>query len=197
MAREVPWDAQTDAFVSDLSAIISKKYSVNLRSMLLNPADYVKKKGIADTLTKVRAEVKGYFSQLLDNLKEEQDSLDAELAKKTDQYKKVDSVISSKSSVLRIPYVKPLFIARNPTNEETIVVEQYDSGMDALIGKLVGGSNYVADISATYKEHRLGSWLFSGAKTYVLTINPPVNPVLAIENSSALISTILDSISRG
>lgn len=197
MAREVPWDAQTDAFVSDLSAIISKKYSVNLRSILLNPADYAKKKGIADTLTKVRDEVNGYFTQLLDNLKDEQESLDAELTKKTEQYKKVDSVVSSKSSVLRIPYVRPLFIARNPTNEETIVVEQYDSGMDALIGKLVGASNYVADISATYKEHRLGSWLFSGTKTYVLTINPPVNPVLAIENGNALITTILDSISRG
>jgi transcription termination factor NusB len=197
MARDVPWDAQTDAFVSDLNSIISKKYSVSFRSMLLNPDAYVKKKDIADTVKKVKAEVNSYFSQLLANLKDEQSALGTELAKKTDQYKKVDSVVSTKSSVLRIPYVKPLFISRNPDNEETILVEQYDSGLDALIGKLVGASNYVADLSATYKENRLGSWLFSGAKNYVLTINPPTSPVLAIDNSSTLINAILDSISRG
>ena len=197
MAREVPWDAQTDAFVSDLNSIISKKYSVSFRSMLLNPDAYVKKKDIADTVKKVKAEVDTYFSQLLGNLKDEQASFATELEKKTDQYKKMDAVVSNKSSVLRIPYVKPLFVRRNPDNEEMMLVEQYDSGMDALIGKLVGVSNYVADISATYKEHRLGSWLFSGTKNYVLTINPPTSPVLAIENSSTLINAILDSISSG
>ena len=196
MANRVPWDAQTDSFVSDLNPVISKKYGVNLRAMLLNPGAYAGKKDAQAAVDKLRGDVDRYFSQLLDGLKDEQERLGDVLEKATAQYKQVDSMISNKSSVLRIPYIRPLFVNRNPDNEETIVIEQYDSGLDPLIGKLVSVSSYVANVSATYKEYYIGSWLFSGSKNYILTMNPPISPVLAVENGSAIVNGILNSISR-
>ncbi len=196
MARDVPWDAQTDSFVSDLNSVLSKKYGVNFRAMLMNPGAYAGKKDAQASVDKLRGDVDAYFSKLLDGLKEEQGKLAAALEKSTAQYKQVDSMIVSKSSSLRVPYVKPLFINRNPDNEETIVLEQYDSDMDSFIGKLVSISSYVANISASYKQYYLGSWLFSGAKNYIVTMNPPLSPVLAVENGSAIVNGILDSISR-
>jgi transcription termination factor NusB len=197
MAREVPWDAQTDTFVFDLNAIISKKYGVNFRSMLLNPNAYVNKKDIDTTIKNVKGAVDDYFSQLLSGLKDEQERLEVELENATVQYKQVDSIIASKSAIARVPYVKPLYVNRNPDNEETIVIDQYKDNLDSFIGKLVNSSNYVADVSATYKQYSLGSWLFSGAKNYILTINPPASPILVIENSSTIIKSILDTIASG
>ncbi|VVB76602.1 Uncharacterised protein [uncultured archaeon] len=194
MAKEVPWDAQTDAFILDLNSKISKKYDVDFTAMLLNPDSYVGKKDIAGTLTKVRADVDVYFSDLLDGMKDEQAELNTALATATEQYKKVNALISGKSSALRVPYVKPLFVNRNSDNEETIVVEQYNSGLDSLIGKLVTSSTYVADVSAPYKSYFLGSWLFSGNRNYILTVNPPLSPILAVENSAAIINGRLDRI---
>ena len=52
-------------------------------------------------------------------------------------------------------------------------------------------------MSTQYKEHTIGSWLFSGAKNYILTINTPPNPILTIENSRALIENTLDALSNG
>jgi transcription termination factor NusB len=196
MAKDVPWDAQTDSFVSDLNSVLSKKYNVNFKAMLANPNAYVGKKDAQAAVDKLRGDVDAYFSKLLDSLKDEQDKLYAALEKTTAQYKQVDSIVASKSSTLRVPYVRPLFINRNPDNEETIVLAQYDSDMDSFIGKLVSISSYVANISASYKQYYLGSWLFSGAKNYIVTMNPPLSPVLAVENGSAIVNGILDSISR-
>ena len=195
MAKEVPWDAQTDSFVSDLNTIISKKYGVDFKDMLLDPGAYVGKKDAQASVDKLRGDVDRYFSQLLDSMKEEQARLTAALEKSTDQYKQVDSAIAGKSSVLRVPYIRPLFVNRNPDNEETVVIDQYGSNLDAFIGKLASVSNYVANVSAAYKQYYIGSWLFSGSKNYVLTMNPPISPVLAVENGSAIINGILDGIS--
>src|SRR5271157_452125 len=157
MARKVPWDAQTDSFVSDLNSVISKKYGVDFKGMLLNPAAYANKKDAQASVDKLRGDVDRYFSQLLDSMKDEQERLAAAMEKATDQYKRIDSVIASKSSVLRIPYVRPLVVNRNPDNEETIVIDQYDSVLDSFIGKLASVSNYVADVSATYKQYYIGA----------------------------------------
>jgi hypothetical protein len=106
----------------------------------------------------------------------------------------VDSLISSKAAVARIPYIKPMFVSRNTDKEELVVVEKYEDTFDALLGRLVNISSYVADISSPYKEFRIGSWLFSGGKNYVFSINPPASPVLAMENSKDVIDSILNDV---
>lgn len=194
MAKEAPWDAETDAFIDDLDDSLSKKYNFSIRSLLINPDKYLDRKDIADIVAGIKGEVEAYFNELLDTMKDEQERLESELESATAQYKQIDSVISSKSASLRVPYVKPLFVTRDAAREETIVVEKYSDNLDSFIGKLVSASNYVADVSAIYKQYYLGSWLFSGIRNYVLTLNPPVSPVLIIDNSKGIIDGILDDI---
>ena len=194
MAQDVPWDAETEGIISDINQTISKKYNISLRGLLINPNRYAGKKDIAGTVKKIKADVGAYFKQLADEFKDEQAKLNTELEAADEQYKQIDSVISGKAAAARVPYVKPLYINRNLGNEETIVFESYTNSLDSLIGKLVNSSNYVADTSASYKDKRLGSWLFSGARNYTIAINPPVNPLLLVENSSKLINDMLDSI---
>ncbi len=194
MAKEAPWDDQTELFVSDLNDTISKKYNINFRSLLISPEKYVETKGIAGVVKQIKDDTDAYFSELMEGMGEEAKKLQAELESATSQYKQVDALLSGKAAAARVPYVKPFFVSRDADKEELIVVEQYDESLDALIGKLVTVSNYVADISNAYKEFRMGSWLFSGPKNHVLNINPPVSPVLVMENSKDVIDNILDDI---
>ena len=194
MAKEIPWDEQTDGFISDIDEAVTGKYNLSLRSLLINPNRYLNKKDLAATLSGIRADEASYFDSLLENLKDEQARLESEMESMTAQYKQIDSVITNKSAIARVPYIKPLFVSRSPDREESIVIDKYEESMDALVGKLVAASNYVADVSATYKQYTLGSWIFSGAKNHVLTINPPASPVLVIENSRTIIEDMLNDV---
>ncbi len=194
MAKEIPWDEQTDGFISDIDETVTGKYNLSLRSLLINPNRYLNKKDLAATLSGIRADEASYFDSLLENLKDEQARLESEMESMTAQYKQIDSVITNKSAIARVPYIKPLFVSRSPDREESIVIDKYEESMDAFVGKLVAASNYVADVSATYKQYTLGSWIFSGAKNHVLTINPPASPVLVIENSRTIIEDMLNDV---
>lgn len=194
MAKQIPWDDQTDDFITDLDETITKKYNLSLRSLLLNPDRYLGKKDIGTIINGVRDDADSYFNSLLENLQDEQTKLASEMESADAQYKTIDSVITSKSATARVPYIKPLFVSRMPDSEESIIIEKYDDTLEAFIGKLVNASNYVADMSATYKQYRLGSWIFSGAKNHVLTINPPASPVLAIENGRTQIGGMINDI---
>ena len=194
MARQAPWDEETELFVADLDATMQKKYALSFRNMLLNPQAYIGKKDMEQSIRVVKDDTEAYFAELLGSMVDEQQKLQAELESATAQYKQVNSVIENKSAMARVPYVRPMFITRNPDTEETITVEQYGEHLDSLIGKLVNSSTYVADTSAKYKEYFIGSWLFSGAKNYVLMINPPVSPILVIENSRNAIMRIIEDL---
>ncbi|MDE1854892.1 MAG: hypothetical protein KGH57_01040 [Candidatus Micrarchaeota archaeon] len=194
MAKQIPWDEQTDSFISDLEDTISKAYSVSLRGLLTDPTKYLSKENFSTTLQGIRSQINSYFDALLENMKEEQAKLASEMESATAQYKAIDSVINSKAAVARVPYIKPLLVSRTASREESIVIESYDESLEAFIGKLVNVSTYVADMSADYKQYKLGSWIFSGAKNHVLTVNPPTSPVLVIENSKGIIDDMLDNI---
>jgi hypothetical protein len=194
VAKQIPWDEQTDGFISDIDEIVSKAYNIQLRSLLMNPTKYLNSKDFRTTLDGIKSEVDSYFQALLDDLKDEQAKLDSEMESATAQYKQIDSVIANKAAAARVPYVRPLLVSRTPESEESIIIEKYDESMEAFIGKLVNISNYVADMSADYKQYKLGSWIFSGAKNHVLTLNPPASPILTVENSRGIINDMLRSI---
>jgi hypothetical protein len=194
MAKQIPWDDQTDGFISELDDSLSKKYGMSIRSLLLNPSKYMGKKGLNATVGGIRADVEAYFAALLGSMKDEQAKLDSELESADTQYREIDSLITNKAATARVPYVKPFFLTRNQDKEETIVIDKYDESLEAFVGKLVSISNFVADVSAVYKQYRLGSWVFSGVRNYVLNINPPASPVLVMDNSKVIINSILDEI---
>ena len=195
MPKQVPWDEDTDGFISDLDDIVSKKYGMTLRSLLLNSAKYTGRLDAGATIDGAKEEVRAYFDSLLEGLKDEQAKLHSELEIANSQYISVDSVVTDKAAAARIPYIKPMYVSRQRESEEVVFIERYDESLEPFVGKLVAASNYVADVSAVYKTYRLGSWLFSGAKNHVLTINPPTSPILTIESSRDTVNDMLDALS--
>ncbi len=191
MADERPWDDATDQFVSELEGMTMQQYSVNLRTLLMQPKKYANTKDISQKITGIRKTVSDYFSNILSSLKDEQDKLDHELESANMQYEKINELIGTKSAS-RVPYIKPSAVNLGDGAQEEIVINGYDSSTDLLLSRLLSVSNYVADISDKYKDYTLGSWVFSGQKTYLLTINQPTSAVIAVENGRDVISDLLD-----
>ncbi|MEM3215752.1 MAG: hypothetical protein QXS17_02460 [Candidatus Micrarchaeaceae archaeon] len=190
----VPWSDETDQFVKDLDNSINKKYNVSFRDLLLNPSKYYVKKDFRSTFDNISKDVDAYFDRLLAQYNDEKAKLDTELESLTSQYHQIDAVIAGKTSLARIPYIKPVAITRREAEDEVILLDNYDSNVDTLVGKLVNSSNYVADISIAYKQNIFGSWLFSGQKNYVLSLQIPASDVLTIETGRDTITYLLQAI---
>lgn len=191
MADEnLPWSDQVDGIITDISKTTKDKYGFSLREMLLNPSAQIKQKDVDNA----RKAVSDYFDALMATLSDEKARLEKELQDADAQYTKIDEVIANKTASSRIPYIKPTFVDYDSQRNEEIVIEQYNASVDLLVTKLVSMANYVANNSAQYDKYNIGSWLFSGNRTYVLTINPPRSIVVAMEGNRDEIMGILDDL---
>ena len=180
---EVPWDEQTDAFISELDDTVLQKYGISFRKLLLTPRAYAGRKGISDTLGKVRAEIGTYFDGMMAGLDEEQEELEEDLQKVNEMYTKIDQLIASRATAAKLPYITPADIGFGDAELETVYVDDYDGSVEALVEKFVSMSNYAANMSSKYKDYNLGIWIFSGPRQYILSVKQPENIVMDIENS--------------
>ncbi len=194
MPEDAPWDDQVEAYVSEIDDVVSKQYDIDFRELLTNPQKFIGNQKAIDAMPGIKSEVKSYFDNLLKSMDEESKKLASEMEAATVQYDKINEIIQIKVAAMKIPYIKPLYVNRNVSNEETILIESYDESLDPFIGKMVNISNYVADVSASYKDYILGSWIFSGPKNYLLAINQPTSPVLTIETGANTLNALVDAV---
>lgn len=189
------WDELTDSFIEGIDDSLMNDSPIKLREMLTNPVSYASKSTASDALTKAKNAIDQYFKNVLSVFENEQKALDNELQSTSINYAKFSSTITEKAEMLKLPYIKPYLLEFNENNRETITLDTYDSSVELLLGKLLLSSKYVAEVSGTYKNHTLGSWLFSSDKAYVVTIKPPESVILDIENSKDIILSYLNGFS--
>ena len=191
------WDSQTDTFVREIGISVSKKYGINLRTLLLNPQEYEGTDGIEEKAKSIRADVNQYFEDILASLSKEEEDLTRNLEHADSIYTQVNQVINSRSGIGRIPFIKPADISLGDSRPEIIYIDQYNSQVDALLSKLVNVSNYICDISSTYRKYTMGTWIFSGSRSYMLAVSAPTSPIISVENSRDQISLMLDQVMLG
>ncbi len=88
-AEELPWDDQTDMFISNIDKSITKTYGLSIRELLLDPDKFTSTKDILDTLTKIRGNVDDYFTGLRDSMADEKASFTKALEDADMQYNKI------------------------------------------------------------------------------------------------------------
>lgn len=191
---DYPWSDEADQFIGNIDEQISHTYGIELRQLLLSPDGFANTTDIMLKIDNIKAAVDDYFTGIRDSFKEEQMEFEKSLTSADAQYNKIEGVVSTKASLSRVPYIKTGTINVDATLREEIGIDGYDNDVDALIGKLVNISNYIADISTRYKKYYLGSWLFSGQRAYVLSINQPDSPMIMVERVNTEIDDMLDSV---
>lgn len=194
--EDLPWDAQTDQYIIALDPIISDQYGMTLTDLLMNPSNFSGTTDIANKVEGIRTTVNKFFGDAMSGMDDERTRLIHEMENVNMEYMKINDSITSKTLAARVPYVKPFFIDTNADLEEEVIIDQYNNSIDSLITKFIGISNYVADISGKYKSYTIGSWVFSGTRTYMISINRPTSPLISMENSNEYIVEMLDSIAN-
>ncbi len=196
MAEEVdfPWSSDTDQFISNIDEQINQTYGVGLRQLLLSPDGFANTPDILNKIDGIKGSVDEYFTNIRNGFNDERSDFEKALTDADAQYNKIESTISTKASLSRVPYIKSGTINVDSALREEIGIDTYDTSVDSLISKLVNISNYIADISTTYKKYYLGSWLFSGQRAYVLTINPPDSPLIMLDQVNSEIDNLLDGV---
>ncbi len=186
------WDDQTDMFIREIGVSVSKKYGVDLRKFLLSPQEYGDTAGMEEKIKNIRAEADRYFEDILASLSKEEESLVADLEKLDSVYTQVNQTVNSRAGIGRIPFIKPADMSFGDSSPEIVYIDQYNSQVDALLTKLINISNYICDISSTYRKYTIGTWVFSGSRSYVLAVSAPTSAVISVENSRDRIDLMLD-----
>ena len=194
-ATQLPWDEQTDTFIGAIDADVTKKYNVSLRNLLLYPETFTKVANMASTVGKIKGDVATYFDDMLADMKDEDDELTKRLEAVDAVHTQIDQTISSRAGIARVPYLRPANFDFGDSNPETIYIDKYDGQADILVTKLINGSNYVCDLTTSYRKYSIGNWLFSGSRSCLLSVQPPESVIVTIENSRDTITGMLDDIS--
>lgn len=194
MAEEEALSAETMSFVKTIDKQLGDKYIITLEDVLSDASALKRKGNPKEAIGNLKGDVNSYFESLLKSLEEEEKRFTQELESANELYRKISEFILAKTQAMSIPLVKPISVERDEEKEETIVIAVDDTSVDLLITRLISNSTYIADTSTTYKNYKIGSWLFSGPKNYNITVNPPSSIILNIESSRDDINSRLDEI---
>ncbi len=191
--QDIPWDDQTDVFITNLDKALAAKYQVSLRDLLLDPDKFTNNKDMLAKMEKMKDDIDKYFDGLKDDMADEKAAFTQSLENAGKLYDIVDNAIATKASFSRIPYIIPTDITYDTHGQEEITVEKYDNATDALLTKLINVSNYIGNVSATYDKYNIGSWVFSGQKVYVLSIYLQESIIMDFDTANADINDLFDS----
>ncbi|MEM0200939.1 MAG: hypothetical protein QXD23_00865 [Candidatus Micrarchaeaceae archaeon] len=189
------WDDLTDSFITGIDDTILKDSEIKLRDILMKPSKYAQKLDANITLKKMQSAINTYFSEVNKAFSSDQEKLNSDLESISVTYSKIMSVLNEKATSLKVPFIIPYTIDIKGQASENIIIDSYNSSIELLISKLIYSSKYIADMSTKYKEHTLGSWIFSSDRLYILTIKPPESVIIDIENSQEILNNYLNSFS--
>lgn len=190
------WSDYTDMLINGIDKQVGSKYKFSLRALLTDPTKYAAQQNVQMAIDNMKEDVDNYIDGRVKALADEQRSLDDAASKADSITGQLGRSISLQAKQNNVPMIKPVTVDRDTAREETIYIDAVDNGVASLVQKLVSSSMLVADLSVSYKNYTVGSWLFSGSKNYVLSVYMPDSTLLALEASRSEINNLLTSASN-
>lgn len=187
------WSDYADEIISSVDSAMSAKYGkVSIRKFLTNPGKYAGSPDMASNAQNMKNDVNAYLDTMLGELSSESKTLSDNLIKAESITTQLSQNISMQAKQNRLPLIKPITLDRDTTTDEIIYIDNVDSGVIALVEKLAAESVYIADSTTVYKDHKLGTWVFGGSKTYVVRAYLPQSEVILVENAKDELNYLFD-----
>lgn len=187
------WTDYTDAIITGIDSSGKGDSKITLRDFLTDPGKFAKEPSIQTKIKNIREAADGYIDQRAGQIAKEDQSLEDAIAKADTLSAQIGQSISVRAMQSKVPLIKPVAVDRDLTRDERILVNSVDTSTNTLIDKLVSESTLIADFSTNYKNYRIGEWLFSGAKNYVLAVYLDRNELLLMQGSRAEIDALIDA----
>jgi|SRR5271157_5725792 len=189
------WSDYSDDIIKSIDRQISTKYKVTLRGLLTDPRRYAALPNIQMTIGNLKEEVAKYIDAQAKGMAAEKKDFEDSAMRADSLTGQLSQSISMQAKQNNIPIIKPVAVDRDTGKEEHIYVDSVDSGVSALVARLVAGSLLIADFGIEYGNYKAGEWLFSGSKNYVLTVYLPPNGYRLLQLSNDEIIGLLDAAS--
>ncbi|MDE1868797.1 MAG: hypothetical protein KGH60_02415 [Candidatus Micrarchaeota archaeon] len=187
------WSDYTDMLISGMDRQMNTKFKVSLRDLLTDPSRYASQQNIQITVGNIKEEVNRQIDARIAAMGDAAKALEDAAAKADSLTGQISQSINVQARQNRVPVIKPVAVDRDVTREERIYVDSANADVSSLIEKLVSTSTLVADTTTAYKNYRIGEWLFSGQKNYVMRVYLPRNGVVSLEASRGELTTLLDA----
>ncbi len=191
------WSDYTDGVIKNIDKQIgtSSKYKFTLRSLLTDPSKYAAQPNVQMAIGNLKEEVGKYIEGKSKAMEEERKVFEDAMASSDAVTSQLDQLITMHARQGNVPVIRPVTVDRDTTRDETIYISSMDGSVEALLERLVAGSMLIADSTTAYGNYRVGEWLFSGSKNYVLSVFLPTNSYFLLQSSRDELVGLLDAAS--
>ena len=186
------WDDNADFIIKGLDKQIRTKYGFLLSDLLTSPSEYAQTENVLMKISNVKEEVNSNIDSILGGMPQEVKKAEDSFAKANAITERLSQTISVEAKKNNVPLITSAYLQRKEDSDEIIYVDTIDGWPESLVEKFASLSDYIADMTTMHGKHRIGSWIFSGRKQYVLNVRLESSPVLAIEDARADILSLLD-----
>ncbi len=192
MAEPIKLSDVANTYVQDIDSTLIPEFSIGLAQIFNDTDTITKKQDGAELLDKVADAVDAYFKKKSEELADEKAKLEKSLTSLDALYKTTTDAIKKECAASGIGFLTPSFIARDRNREEDLNISEYSDEVAKLVKRLASKSDYVADLSDEYDGYKIGSWYFSGEKSYLVSAPTPTSPIIDIAMAANEIGFQLD-----
>ncbi len=178
-------DRFTEKMLGRLDNDVRKKFGVSLAAILEEPSAYMDQKGFAVKLSKINDYVDTETERMLAQAKGSLRAFHESAAKANELTRKVGSCISSHARQNNIPFLKPERVELPASDKNRFYISELDESTTRFIERLVESSAFVVDMTKSYDNLKMGSWLFGGRQECILGVHAPKNSLLLMRSGRA------------
>jgi alpha-D-ribose 1-methylphosphonate 5-triphosphate diphosphatase PhnM len=189
------WSDYSDNIIKNLDKQLSTKYKLTMRNLLTDPSKYADQPNILVTIDNLKEEVENYAKSRDKVLATEKKEFENAIVRADALTSQLGQSVSMQAKQNGVPVITPVALQRDTTKDEQIYVDSVDNATLALVGKLASSSMLIADFSTTYENYKVGEWLFSGDKDYIISVYMPANEYFRLQSSKDEIVGLLDTAS--
>jgi hypothetical protein len=188
------WSDNADFIIGSMDKETKTKYGLQLSDLLTTPTDFVTTENILLKISNMKEDVEKKTESVLAGMQDEVKKAHDDFARADSATSQLAQMISVEAKKDKVPLIATDYLARQDNSDEVIYVTTVESWVGPLVEKFVSISDYVADLTVAHDKYKLGSWLFSGKKPYLISVRVQQSPVLTIEESCTEVLSLLDGV---
>ncbi len=186
----------TQSLLKDMDKEAGDRFAIPISDAINNLDKYASRPDIGVTISNMKEYANKYIDNALGSIPKEARDMEDDLSRADSMTRQFAQNLSMQAKQHGVPIIKPYNVTRDTAREEIIELDSVDDQTMKLVERLVMKSDLVADFSYSFKDKTIGSWLFSGAKNYLVNVHLSQSDALNLELAREELNGIFDAAAR-
>ncbi len=184
-------DNYTKAVLKKIDKDVKKKFKASVFDIIEEPGSYIGEDGSERLIYNVREFVLARIDEMISSAKTNAREFNDHAAKADDLTKRFSGYISAHARQSNVPVLKPTMSWVDYSNKDRFYLAKIDESVTDFLDRAIESSRFIIDLTRSLSEYTEGAWLFSGEKSYVLSVYAPRTSMAMLKASRNEISTLL------